>query len=257
MPDSSSSSRPCAPTWMSPRASIRCGIAPACVVSISTDLDRTSVDTLLHLVLRGPVEASTISDLWAASQGNVLFLRELVLGAIDSGALALHRNVWRLVGPLVATTRLSDLVTARLSKLGPAAIGALDILAVWEPIGLTVLERIIGRDELEALDRFGLLTVTTDRRRQDVRLAHPLYGEILRARMPVLTRRRLLLDQVERITSYGARRREDPIRIATATLEATGSADPTLLVQAAHLARFGHDFTQVEVLTRAALVETE
>lgn len=219
------------------------------------DLDRTGVDTLLHLVLRGPVEASTISDLWAASQGNVLFLRELVLGAIDSGSLALHRQVWRLVGPLVSTTRLNELVAARLSRLGPEAIGALDILAVWEPIGLAVLESIVVREELETLERFGLLTVTADRRRQHVRLAHPLYGEILRARMPVLTRRRLLLEQIERITSCGARRREDPIRIAAASLEATGSADPALLVRAARLARYGHDFTQVELFARAALAD--
>ena len=85
-------------------------------------------------------------------------------------------------------------------------------------------------------------------------LAHPLYGEIIRARMPALTRRRLLLERVERIDGYGARRREDPIRVATARLEATGSADPQLLVRAARLARYGHDLYQVELLSRAALV---
>ena len=44
-------------------------------------------------------------------------------------------------------------------------------------------------------------------------------------RMPALTRRRLLLDHADRIDAYGARRREDAIRVATARLEATGTAD--------------------------------
>ena len=65
------------------------------------DLDRAAVDTLLHLVLRGPVEATTVTDIWTASRGNVLFVRELVLGAVDAGHLVDQHGVWRLVGPLV------------------------------------------------------------------------------------------------------------------------------------------------------------
>ena len=212
------------------------------------DLDRAAVDTLLHLVLGGPVEASTITAIWTASEGNVLFVRELVLGAVQTGRLVDQRGVWRLVGPLVTTPRLQELVAARLGALAGAATDALDILAVWEPAGLSTLEAIVGADQLEVLDRSGLLSVRTDNRREQVTLAHPLYGEILRARMPALKRRRLLLEHADRIDAYGARRREDPIRVATARLEATGSADPRLLVRAARLARYGQDFTQVERL---------
>ena len=91
-------------------------------------------------------------------------------------------------------------------------------------------------------------------RRQQVTLAHPLYGEILRGRMPALTRRRLLLALADRIDAYGARRREDAVRVATARLEATGWADPALLVRAARLARYGQDFVHVERLGQAALL---
>ena len=65
------------------------------------DLDRDAVGTLLHLVLRGPVEAGSVAEIWTASQGNVLLVRELVLGALDRGNLVEQRGVWRLVGPLV------------------------------------------------------------------------------------------------------------------------------------------------------------
>ena len=100
------------------------------------DLDRAGVDTLLHLVLRGPVEANTTTEIWQTSNGNVLFVRELVLGALESGLLVEQHGVWRLVGPLVATARLHELVAARLEALAPSATDVLDILAVWEPAGL-------------------------------------------------------------------------------------------------------------------------
>ena len=83
------------------------------------------------------------------------------------------------------------LLAGRLARLPEAACRAVDILAVWEPAGLTTLEAIVGADQLELLDRSGLLTVRSEGRRQQVGLAHPLYGEILRARMPTLARRHL------------------------------------------------------------------
>jgi DNA-binding CsgD family transcriptional regulator len=219
------------------------------------DLDRAAVGTLLHLVLRGPVEATTVAEIYAASQGNVLLVRELVLGALDRGNLIEQRGVWRLIGPLVTTPRLHELLAGRLGSLPEGAGEVLDILAIWEPAGLGTLESVVGADQLELLDRAGLLTVRSEGRRQQVSLAHPLYGEILRSRMPALTRRRLLLEHADRIAGYGARRREDAIRIAAARLDAVGSADPALLVKAARLARYGQDFPHVERLSRAAVVD--
>ena len=117
------------------------------------DLDRAAVDTLLHLVLRGPVEANTITEIWTASRGNVLFVRELVLGAVDGGLLVFQHGVWRLIGALVTTPRLRELVATRLGALEPAAADALDRLAVWEPTGLSALEAVVGGGCLEVLDR--------------------------------------------------------------------------------------------------------
>ena len=183
----------------------------------------------------------------------MLFVRELVLGAIDAGHLVEQHDVWRLVGPLVTTPRLRELVATRLGALEPSAAEAVDRLAVWEPMGLSALEDLVGGAQLEQLDRAGLLSVRMDGRRQIVTLAHPLHGEILRARMPALTRRRLLLEHADHLDALGARRREDAIRSATARLEASGSADADLLVRSARLARYGHDFVTVERLARAAL----
>ena len=217
-------------------------------------LDRVAMDTLLYMVLRDPVEARTGGQLWTASRGNALFLRELVLGALERGQLVKTHGVWRLAGGLVTTQRLGELIAARLRTVVGDPADALDLLAVWEPAGLSSLEAVVGREPLEALDRAGLLDVRSDGRRQLVRLAHPLYGEVVRTRMPSLTRRRLLRQLAEHIESHGARRREDPVQIASCRLDAASAADPLLLVRAARLARYGQDFEQVERFGRAASV---
>jgi DNA-binding CsgD family transcriptional regulator len=217
------------------------------------DLSADDVDALLHLALGGPVEGPTIELLRSSSRGNPLFLRELVLGALAEGRLVARRGVWRLDGPLPATARLVELVEARIAAVGGAARAALDLLALWEPIGLTDLEDHVGSGPLEALDAAGLLRVDANGRRQDVRLSHPLHGEVVRERLFRLTRRRLLLDHAARIERHGARRREDPLRVATARLEGAGSADARLLVTAARLARYGNDFREEARLARAAV----
>src|SRR5689334_463750 len=50
-------------------------------------LDRNGIDTLLHLVLGGPLDTASSLALWDACRGNALLLHELVLGAIEAGTL--------------------------------------------------------------------------------------------------------------------------------------------------------------------------
>jgi DNA-binding CsgD family transcriptional regulator len=219
------------------------------------NLTADDVDGLLHLALGGPVTAATIEHVRAVSGGNPLFVRELVLGAAAAGKLAEESGVWRLTGQLPSTTRLADLVYSRIDAADAGGRPALELLAMAEPCGLGDLEALVGADSLERLERAGLIEIRADRRRHLVSLAHPLYGEVLRALMPKLTRRRLLLAHVARIERHGARRREDPLRTASWLLEATGTADSKLLVAAAQLARYGYDLAQTARLARAALVE--
>lgn len=219
------------------------------------DLSRDALDSLVHLALRGPVASDAIEAVWATSQGNVLFARELVLGAIDGGRLRQERGVWRLGGPLTATARLADTIGARLEQLDEPSVSALHRVALWEPVGLLALEATVGPAAVEALERSGLVRVIAEGRRQHVTLAHPLYGEILREALPATTRRRVLLDRVRWIEAHGARRRDDIVTIAGTYLDATGSADPQLLTSAAWLARYNHDHLQVERLARAAIAD--
>ncbi|HLM18548.1 MAG TPA: AAA family ATPase, partial [Acidimicrobiia bacterium] len=200
------------------------------------DLDVLSfddVDTLLHLALGGPVDKTALGQIWAASGGNALFVKELVLGALSRDHLVERRMVWWLTGPLASTPRLAELVGQRVREVGGGERSVLEVVAVWESVGLHELTALHGPEPVEGLERAGLLEVHIDGRRETVVLAHPLHGEVVRADLPTMTRRRLLLERAERIEGFGARRREDLPQVATARLEGSGRADPDLLVRAA------------------------
>ena len=195
-------------------------------------LSATQLQELLDAALGGPVATAAVDAVWSASQGNPLYARELVIGALDGGHLRNDRGVWRLAGPLEATARLTDAIAARLDVVDAEARAALERTALWEPVGLSVLEAAVNPAAIERLERAGLVHIRRAGRRQQARLAHPLYGEILRQGVATTTRKRLLLERIESIEAMGARRREDVVTIASAYLDATGSADPELLVSA-------------------------
>jgi AAA ATPase domain len=93
------------------------------------DLSRANLDTLLHLALGGPIEAGAGRELWEVTKGNPLYVRELVLGALESGALVERSGVWHLDDPVPSTTRLADLVEQRIGHLGGEARSVLELLA--------------------------------------------------------------------------------------------------------------------------------
>ena len=213
------------------------------------DLDRAATGEVLRAALAGNVGPDTIRRFHLASGGNPLLLRELVGQARAAGILSDASGTWRLDGEIPPSRRLADVLAVRLGALTDAARRILDQLALCAPLGPAELTGDVALDELEALEAGGLVQVLVDGHRHSLVLAHPLYGEALRAELPVLRRRALLLAVADRTEALGARRREDARRIATWRLDAGGSPDPSLLLQAARLARYAHDFTQVERLT--------
>ncbi|MFI6409398.1 LuxR C-terminal-related transcriptional regulator [Streptomyces sp. NPDC050548] len=217
-----------------------------------TVLNSRQIEELLQVALGGPIDRRALHELSVASGGNVLYLRELVLGALATGELAGDGEIWHLrAGRLPGTARLTELIASRLATAGSAGQPVLELLALCEPLPLTDTEALASSQVLTALEQAGLIRVAQDRRRTTVSLAHPLYGEVLRAGLPVLRRRTLLLDQAARVAAHGARRRGDLLHIASWRLAATGTADPVLLAQAAVLARHAHDYPQTIALLRA------
>ena len=86
------------------------------------DLSAANLDTLLHLALGNPMEAGAEREFWKVTRGNPLYVRELVLGGLESGALVERSGVWHLEGRLSSTSRLLDLVEQRIGNLPAAAL---------------------------------------------------------------------------------------------------------------------------------------
>jgi DNA-binding CsgD family transcriptional regulator/tetratricopeptide (TPR) repeat protein len=214
-----------------------------------TDLSATHLDTLLHLTLGGPIEARAGREFWNVTRGNPLYVRELVLGGLESGALIERSGVWHLEGQLFSTSRLLELVGQRIDGLSAQARSVVELLALCQPLELTYLETTVPADVLESLERAGLVSIAVAD--GQVRLAHPLHGEVVRAAMPALRARAILLGQAERLEAASPAPGPAALRIAVWRLDAGGRPDPAILVHGAHLARHAHDFGVVRRLIEA------
>ena len=181
-----------------------------------------------------------------------MFLRELVDGALGTGALAEAGGLWRLEGPLSPTVRLVELVALRLGDLSQSERSVLELLALGEPLGQAELARLADPPAVDALEDKGLITSGTDGSRIEIRLAHPVYGDVVRAGISALRERAVSRSLAEVIEAVGARRQGDPLKVATLRLVG-GGGRAELLVSGAMAARARHEYSLTERLARAAI----
>jgi DNA-binding CsgD family transcriptional regulator len=215
---------------------------------------RSELEWLAGVAVGGEVDGSTVRQLWELCRGNALFLRELVVGALEEGTLAQAGELWRARGRLATSTRLTEVIRARLGRMDEDAREAVEVLALGEPLGAAVLEAIVAGPGLEAADRAGLIDAVPDPRRITVRLTHPLYGELLRAIVPPLRRRAICRQLASALQDLGGRRRDDLLRLAVWRMDSGAVADPTLLANAAKQASVAFfDHALAERLARAAV----
>ncbi|MFF3411171.1 LuxR C-terminal-related transcriptional regulator [Streptomyces sp. NPDC002742] len=218
-----------------------------------TPLSDEAVEEVLTRTLERPPAKRVCYALAAASGGNPLYLRELTIGALDSRALLSDGDLTELweVGQYLGTPKLTELIEQRLAAAGPASRTALELLALCAPVPLVDLDGTAPLEVLASLEAAGLITVAQDGRRTQVSLAHPLYGQVLRAKVPALRSRRILLRQTERTLARGRRRADDALRMAVWQLTATGRADAGLLGEGAATALRAFDYCQALPLLTA------
>jgi len=217
------------------------------------ELDEGDAATLLRTALNGEVEPATVHRLWSATRGNPLYLHELALAGLASGALARPGAVWRWRGPLSGERRLHDVLAARLAPLGSTHREALGLLAVGEPLGIDIFERLVGIDVVDSLERQELITIRRDDRREEASLVHPLYRELLTAAMSSGDRDRTRARLAAAVEAAGGRRRGDLLRIALWRQAGPGGATAELLIAAAAEAEARFDAELAERLARSAV----
>lgn len=228
-------------------------------LALRIDLQPLSAQETAHLieeVLRGPVEQYTQRRLYEATQGNPLFARELLADGVNTASVVQHNGVWRWKGALTGGPRLAGLVQQRLGRLCDHDRRALELLAIGEPLGMSMVQRLVGHATLNELERQGFAEVNVDGRRRNVQLAHPLYGEALRQAMAGTTRAEvsgILADELERT---GARRSGDQLRLVRWRLDAgENGIDAGSLVRGARRALACSSYEFAERLASMATAE--
>ncbi|NMH97847.1 helix-turn-helix transcriptional regulator [Pseudonocardia sp. K10HN5] len=155
-----------------------------------TPLGRADTDELVQAVLGGIVDARTTQRLWEVSRGNPLYLRELIANGRATGSLRCRDGVWHWDG-ISVTSRLSAIVREHLGELDPAQREVLEVIAAAEPLAMDRLLGLVPPTTVAALERRRLVSVDRERGCTEVRLAHPLHAEVIRALTPETAARRL------------------------------------------------------------------
>jgi DNA-binding CsgD family transcriptional regulator/tetratricopeptide (TPR) repeat protein len=219
-------------------------------------LTHAQFDELVTLAFDEQVAKGTVRQMWELSLGNPLLFRELVRGALETGRLVLDDGTWRAVGDLAHSSRIHELVQARIGSLTPGERNGLEMVAAGEPLGASLAAELVDPAVIEALERRGLVTVEQSERRADLRLAQPIYADVIRQATPGSRSRELAKRLAAVVGATGARRREDVLRVATWMLDSGGSVDSERMVEAARLALAAFDLDLAERFSKAAVHES-
>jgi DNA-binding CsgD family transcriptional regulator len=201
------------------------------------ELSQEDVRALVETALGDPVEEAALDWVIDVSRGNALYVRELVRGAVEAGALVPSPGFWHVEGPLTASRSLVDLIEQRMVGLTGDHRRAVELLALGEPLALDEIAALTSEDTLLEAEAHGLIATSGS----EVRLAHPLYGETVRAMLPPIRARSLrlaLVDVVESRTAFGP---DDALRAARLRLEAGVVLAPALALNAARAANRAGD----------------
>jgi DNA-binding winged helix-turn-helix (wHTH) protein len=205
-----------------------------------TPVPADQLTALLSRVLGGPVDPACAEVLVEASAGNPGMLRQLVESSMGSGTLAVVHGFWSIVGRLTSPADMAAAIDERLAGLDRRHREALELVAIAGDLDLDVAFELVPDEVLDELELSGMIAVRQVGSSARVRLAHPLYGEILLDRLSALRGRRhraALADALtEAITTRGSIHPADRLRLVQLRVETGGEVDEELLLESATLA---------------------
>jgi DNA-binding CsgD family transcriptional regulator len=209
---------------------------------------------LLAAALGGPVDPDAATRLWKLTRGNALYLRNIVEQELADGRIQRQNGFWLWTGDPIMPKGLVELIESRFGALSQPVGEVIDALAVEEPLELTMLRRIADADAIEDAHVRGLITVDEVDDSMEVRLAHPLYGEVRRSRSPETRLRRLRgMVAAELASAAGSDDMRSVVRRATLTLDSDLTPDTDLLIEAASGAVWLGDLRLADRLAKAAI----
>lgn len=203
-------------------------------------LERGALVALLRQVVGMPVAGDTVDRLLAVSEGNLQVLVELMRSARAHGEVRTETGEWSITR-LPTDGALDELVTTHLAELSDQAVTATEILAVAGWLELEDLRQEVEPGTVEALETGGFIRLRRSGDDTIVELAHPVYGEVVRQRTPLLRTRSIQGRLADRLQARRLRRHDDVTRLALWRIESGGDIDTDVLVQAGRRAIAGRD----------------
>ena len=204
-------------------------------------LDEAQTAQVVEAALASPAEERVRRWAFNSSRGNLLYVRELLAGALADGALEDRGRFWCLVREPPPSASLAELVGARLEGIAGDERRSLELLALAEPLPLGEVMELAGAEPLAAVEGRGLIVAEGLAPDSPVRLSHPLYGEVVRASMSSLHARATRLRIAEVVQARPRRGPDDQLRVARWLLDAGAPVPPDVAVEAAGAANLAGD----------------
>ena len=204
-------------------------------------LAEPETDRLVESIVGGPVEESVRRWVWETSEGNPLYVCELMLGALAGGALHEVSGLWRMPGRPPLSASLIEVISARLAGLAAGELRVLELLALGEPLSIGELVELAGGEAVSRTEAVRLISIQGSDGEREVRLSHPLYGETVRAGLGTLRASELRLALAARVEARGELTLADSLRVARWLQDAGAEIPNALLVDAARAANLSGD----------------
>jgi DNA-binding NarL/FixJ family response regulator len=215
-------------------------------------LTDSDIETLIRSDLTGDIDPATVARAVQLVEGNPLYLRQLLADGIESRGLTFVAGRWTSSELFAASTGLARLVADRMGRLSDSQRLGLEALAIAEPMEFEMADTFFEAEVLEDLERREVVRIMVDGRRHTIEFVHHLFGEAIRAETPVTRRRSVAGELLRAAVAAGARRREDPLRLAIWHLESGESVDDGTLLTAAQFANTASDHSLAERIARSS-----
>ncbi|KQY47713.1 LuxR family transcriptional regulator [Cellulomonas sp. Root137] len=186
-------------------SALTAGLRPGVRVTLDP-LTFEQVHTLVHQLLPGGVEPTTVARIAAVSGGLPGLVEAVVENGRRDNRLVFRDGLWIARGDLW-TTPLSQAVEPLLTDVDDACVDALTLLAFAGTVPLRAARQLVEPETIAALDDRGLLQVLPNRGAPIVGVFPPLLGDYLTHEgstlRNVVTRERLAEADLEATTSIG------------------------------------------------------
>lgn len=192
-------------------------------------LSAGDVGLLLQSLLSGAVESATAQRIWRYTQGNVLYLRQLLADETARGQITNRSGLWVWTGHPEVSPALVDLIEANVGRHRTDVLDVLDHVALADPLELSVLHALVDARAIDEAEADGLIVVDGE----VVRLGHPMLGEARRRRLGTMRRTDASRRIANAIAALCPPTPQQLVRRAVLTADSGDASDAAMLVEAA------------------------